>query len=486
MLLIFTVACNNNGNVAVNETSAPVIPSAEVSGGGRTDSTPSGAGSAFNNYAGPVLPLSVVDTMEEIAMSRNVYFDFSGFSRVPNGRFDYGNIKITDKYTLANGSVSDVTARILYPFISDFTKLSGQLPVITLPGAELETGLIAGAYSGGFISWDGTDSVAANPKRVDSWEGYASLLSDGDYVNRAFEEASSLNQSVTVYEFSNARNDSSAPAVAPTLAASFSLDNSKTKVHTYFFNGTESDAGYMRQSFFIPEEWHYHFGLSRYMIVFGDDISDLTIQGYKDGGCRKGEELDGVKADISRYEMEFGDILAIMLEDFMQLYYDGRVADSLYFNKEYIIDPMLIYKAAVDHMFDYGILAHNIAWRYDMGMGLYDFFVDVLALERVFFLVADVVIPAGEDIELKVDMIKPGSFNLPGFGLDNLDTYGYDIMTQIGSGQIPNSLTLWFIGAEYVDILSQNLSFDTKSESSSITVDPNVPHYFLNICRRNT
>ena len=484
-LLASATACNNISNVPEAESAPPELgmqtPEASGSGAGAGEGRQENADGStiFHRYTGPVFTLSVIGETNEVTASRHTTFTFDGSSGIPAGRYDSGDLCITDSYSLTNDTERDVEVRILYPFSGCITDLSKILPVISLDGSEQETNMLVSAYSGSFISWDGTTGIAANPQPINSWEAYVELFSDGRYLERSLEETPNLDQLVTVYEFSNARVNSTEAAVAPTLAASFYLDESKTTVLTYMFNGCEGNDGYMRQSFFIPEEWRFSYGRSFYMLVLGDDIYDMDIQGYKNGGCYEGEELNGVTADVLRYEMSLGDILDVILSDFMEYYYDGHVIvtdDRRYAEP---LDMGVIYKATVDHMRDYGILSDNIAWRYTMGMGFYDFLVDVIALDRVFYLTADITIPAGSTVEITVDMLKPGSYNFYGFGSDDMGVFGYDILTQLNDNLPFTEMTAELIGATSTDIIRQNFGFDPGNGVLDATLDLSVPHYYM-------
>jgi len=339
--------------------------------------------------------------------------------------------------------------------------------------------LKAGVYSGGFMSWDGTESVAANIKPINSWEGYRALLSNGEYLKRALGNIAELNQIVTVYEFVDPRVEYGA-GTAPTLAAEFSLDFDKTKIMTFGFNGADAGNGYIRQSFFVERRGYHQYVPSPYMIVIGDDISNFSIQGYQNGGLQG--KMDGVTADVVRHEATLGSILADLLYKFIPPYYEDNRSSAGYSGE--LPDMIMLYRAAVELLCDYGILSDNVAFRYQYGM-LEEIFMEVLVMDRVFYLTAEIGIPAGGSVELRADMIKPGSFLYPGFGSpEALIVYGYDMLTQLDPSLTFNSLTAGISGTNRIEIVRQNFGFDIRNGISNLTLDSNVPHYYLEVSGR--
>jgi len=452
---------------------------AGAGGAGRQDGS-----TVFMSYAGPIFPLSVLGDSEGISASRSIDFDFNGYG-TPRP-FDssltlyHNDIRVTDSYTLTNDTENDETVRILYPFQSSFSELYRLQPVITVDGNALETGLMAGPYSGGFTgTGSGDDHLALNLMNINSWEGYVALLSDGEYLRRTLGDSRVLDQRVTVYEFSNAWANHDA-AVNPTLAASFHLDYERTTMLSYGFHGADLDweSGFMRQSFSVLREGTPHSGRNYYLIAVGDDIIDLSIQGYINGGCYAGDEMDEVTADVRRFEVVLGEFIERLLDDFLaeqpDMHIDGpqSAANGIYIT--------LMYRAVVEHLCDYGVLSENTAMRYDTGW-LEDIFSETNVIERVFYLTAEIEIPAFGSVELKAEMIKNGSYDFYGAGSGNLGVTGYDMVTTLGSDLAFISMTAGITGAQWVDIVKQNFGFDLENGVTTVTLDMSLPHYFIEV-----
>ena len=446
-------------------------------GGGRADGS-----TTFMSYAGPVFPLSVLGDAEGITATRDITFDFSGFGEWP--RMSGGlalhpsDIRVSDNYILTNNTASDKTARILYPFAGSFSELMRLIPSIAADGIALDAELYAGPYSGGFSGIQGLEDMLVNLRGTNSWDVYEVLLSDGHYLSRALGDVIMPDKTVIVYEFSNLRADFD-KGVAPALAISMDLDYDRTKVMTYMFNGGEWDAqnDFMRLGFFVRREGTYRYSGSHYMIVIGDDVSEMSIQGYQSLAWPDGEEME-ITADVRRFEAAFGDVLALLFNEFMAEYYEFMPVDGPSAGFDY--DMEILLKSALELLLDYGMLADNIAWRYERGM-LDDVFSEVLVIERVFYLAADITIPAGESIAVNVDMVKQGSFDFYGWGSGNEGLYGYDMVTRVGSTLVFQGLTAGLNGAEHIEIIRQNFGFDLANGIVNVTLDINEPHYYMEV-----
>ena len=160
--------------------------------------------------------------------------------------------------------------------------------------------LYAGGYSGGFTGVYGSDNPdgSENILQLDSWEGYKSLMEDGNYQNNAFSPYPELSQQVTVYTFTGFQAPEEYDAA--TQAISFTIDPDKTMIMQYGFNGGEyREDGFRRFSYFVPRPGS---GM-KYKIADcdSDDITDYNLEGYKNGACEAGN--DSVLPSQDRYRI---------------------------------------------------------------------------------------------------------------------------------------------------------------------------------------
>ena len=208
--------------------------------GGSAGGSGHAGGSSFMHYAGPVFPMTLLESNPEISAERDITLDFAPWVPVwvsneeeaasyplesdrqeildnynewypEGGYYRYsGSIIVKDSYILENTSAQNQTVHVLYPFVSSLKDLDNNIPSLTMNGEALGTTLHAGSYAGDFEgAWGGSskelEEGSVNLSYIENWEGYRSLLSDGTYMDRALGDFVNLSDiPVTVYEFSDA------------------------------------------------------------------------------------------------------------------------------------------------------------------------------------------------------------------------------------------------------------------------------------------
>lgn len=350
-------------------------------------------GYVFMSYGGPVFPMTLLEEDETVTSGRHITYNISDGTE---------KAVVTDAYTLTNTSAEDKTVTAVYPFNGDLTDLEVLVPTVTVNGNAVEGEIFAGTYSGGFQGalGDPDSDPGMNLKYVTSWEEYKEVLSDGSYMKNAFSEMRDLDQKVTVYKFTDHKWNEKYDASA--LAISFEYDAEKTSIYTVNINGRGSRDGKAVYDYFVRAAAIHENDV--YLIVFGEDIKDYTIQGYKDGSCDKGKEIDGVSATVTKYETELRNVLREVVEKDSSglLHDDGR--------ETYSIPTELYYRAVCGLMYQYGPFAEETVWRYGDGR-LDDIIYEARTHDRVFYLSFDVTIPAGESIDISARLAKEASFD---------------------------------------------------------------------------
>lgn len=426
-----------------------------------------GESRSFMSYAGPIFPMTLGEEDSDISATRNISYDFS---LANDEDLRVWGSKVTDSYSLHNSSAVDKTITAIYPFVGSFRDLSKRIPSITTNGQEISPTLYAGGYSGGFTSAIEDETGSLNPLKLDSWEGFKTLLQSGEYQASAFEDAPLLTQNVTVYTFT----DFLAPTKefpAATQAISFTIDPKKTKILSFGFNGLEiDDNGFRRYSYFVPNEARAERE-TILMVVIGDDIKDYTLKGYKNGACERGNELEGVSVTIIRTENILSEVLNTMIDNFFKLYDDG---DNLTISKEIFLDSvskfMLSYVMNLDKVID------RYQWeRMD------DIISDMLAFERVFYLEYKIHIPAGDTVTVAASMHKNPSYDYACAGTENAGIQGYDLVTELGSNLNFQEQTAELTNTDLIEIVRQNYGFDIDNDVKRVTLDPSNEHYYLEI-----
>ena len=427
-----------------------------------------GESSIFMSYAGPVFPLTLSEADSKITATRNILYDFV----LPNeGSTRVWGTNVEDSYTLTNSSTEDKTIKALYPFAGSFNELKKNMPTITMNGQEVSPTLFAGGYSGGFTGVHGGKDPdnSHNVLELNSWEAYKSLLEGGDYQSNAFASHPVLSQQVTVYTFS----DFEAPVEydAATQAISFTIDPKKTTILQYGFNGSEIDGeGFRRYSYFVPKGENKSSD-KKLLIVIGDDITEYSLQGYKNGACKKGNELSGVSATVTRSVGVLSDVMDELIGNYFDQYDDGN---SLVVSKEMIIG------AVSEFMAQYGLLSESVRDRYQTGR-IEDIISDTNNVKRIFYLQFEVTIPAGGSVSVIANMHKKPSFDYACVDTDNQGIQGYDMVTQLGSNLSIDALTAELTSTDHIEIVRQNYGFDLSQGVAKVELDPTKERYYLEI-----
>lgn len=434
-------------------------------------------GTTFMSYAGPVFPLATLETHEGLTASRHITWDFAPGTHEDGTPRQWGT-EVTDAYLLTNSTTGDIMAVASYPYAGDLSGLS-QAPILTVDDETISVSVAAGAYAGDFTDANMPEGSSWNLSQPDSWTDYRALLESGTYRAAAYREAPALDIPVVVYEFT----DFQAPHAqhnAATQAIEFTIDPVATTILTYGFNGGswDEETGWQQRSFFVPNGKRLDF-TTKLLVVLGEDISDYTLQGYEDGGCDPGEELDDVSCTVTRTETT----LFAVLDKICRSYLDDRSFVLAPDQQESLqqMEFSLFRNAAAELLTQYGPLAgEHAADRYSDGR-LDELVMETLTVDRVLYLTFEITIPAESTVALQANFYKAPSFDYGCSGSENRDLQGYDLVTQLGSdltftGQIA-SLT----NTEAIEIVNQNMGFDLANGVDTVELSPDAEHYYLEI-----
>lgn len=457
--------------------------------GGRSGQYSSGADGSviFQSYAGPVLPMTLGEENEDITAQRAITLDFAPWVPVWDEELEQeryeDHILVTDAYTLTNAGKEEQSITLLYPFVTSLHSLERDIPALSVDGQELETQLHVGAYAGNFEGagglLDGEEGGSINLDSPESWENYRDLLSDGSYLARALGETPDVSQvPVTVYRFTNPYGPAaSKQAPNPFLRASFDLDYHKTYVLTYGFHGCRYDpeSGAMVQGFSIPEEREPRYGEPYYLLVIGEDIENLTVEGYVTGGVDEDTpKLEGCGVTVERYESDLDTMLREILTRFTQERELSSPSDMQ-------MDFERYYRVVLEQLLAYGGLTSQEASRYSAGW-LEDVASDAEGIQRVCWLEAQVTVPAGGSLTVTAFMKKDGSCDYS-CEQPNEGARGYDLMTTLCSNLACTEQTATLEDRGQIEILWQNFGFDLEAGIKTVKLDTETEHYFL-IVRR--
>lgn len=390
----------------------------------------------FTSYEGPVLPLTAVEGGQELEISRDISLEIDSV------------LHFSDQYTLENPTDEDITFTAAYPFVGSLSELA--VPCAYVDGEAADAQLHCGPYSGWFTSVSADQDQRWNIARAEGFEDYRSLLEDGSYAEMAFVGNYDLSQPVTIYCFETTGTNEQHAA---TIAVSMNL-NSDTTVLTYGFNGwSRDDNGDTTVSYFISEG-----SKLRMMLVLGQDIGDFTLQGYENGACEPGTELDEISAEWTRQETTLGEALMAIA------------------GEHQVYDQELFTEALADMLLNYGALADHPAERYTDGY--MDMLVnDTKSVDRVFYQTVEVTVPAGGSVTLTFEGEKEPSFNY--YDTGDVTLRGYELATTLGSSLSFVRQTALLETARDLVVEQDDFGFDLDADSSEVTLDVNRDRYGL-------
>lgn len=461
-------------------------------------------GTSYMSYAGPVFPLSSTSDVNGIEVTRHTNWDFSPYKSnltteqmhtdIPENTetYTYDRYKtesiVTDQYVLTNPTDTDITLSLIYPFAAKFSDSLDVMPEIIVNGTTIETKFLAGKFSGSFTpAWGSDESEEQlNLENITNWNAYKALLSDDLYFSEAQKEFPSLDIPVTVYEYANLTYSGDKENVYPTLCIQFKYDTTKTTLTGWGWNGAswnDDGTGYYSCSrVYTPGGNEIDKGATAYLIVIDEDIETPKIQGYRDGGCDKGEEIEGITNDFKKYSTTLKDFILnvcfVEFDDTSEYIYGSADSEDSTLLNLLTKDMALGYIAQL--MYDDGILSGDCIERYVSGW-LENYVYDYPQMSRVMYQIFDVTIPAGDRITVDATMVKEASIDFVG---KNKHRNGYDMVTTLASPFTFTKQTASLTNFEDIVILDQNFGFDLENGITEVELDIKEEHYWMDVYKK--
>ena len=104
-------------------------------------------------------------------------------------------------------------------------------------------------------------------------------------------------------------------------------------------------------------------------------------------------------------------------------------------------------------------------------------------MDRVFYLEAQVAIPAGGSVTVEARLVKPPSYDFYCAHTENRGVCGYDMTTRLGSNLEFTAQTAAAVNTQAVEIVRQNYGFDWDNGVNAVALDLGVEHYYLEVRR---
>jgi len=208
--------------------------------------------------------------------------------------------------------------------------------------------------------------------------------------------------------------------------------------------------------------------------VVGEDVKNMSHQIHVTGGWDDDPTAEG-GVTITRFET---DLTSALHEAARPMYesYRERVEESGCLD----VDYEAWFELLCRYLTAYGPLAGEGAERYDGGM-LES--LDFENVERVFYLEAEVAVPSDKPISLTASMAKAASFDFHCANTENRGISGYDMVTELGSNLACKEQTATLLDHGQIKIIRQNFGFDLENGMNTVSLDPAVEHYYLEVKR---
>lgn len=444
----------------------------------------------FMSYAGPVFPLILRNDQQNeespLIAAREIQYAY----RKGNQK----GMEVTDTYEITNLSAADVQVTAYYPYQGTLQEYGRLRPSLQIEGEKQQTQTYAGASCGGTLGALCADCTRHKvyDGEIEGWQAYQELLADGQYFEQAIEKHAALDTPLTVYEFF----DYQAPLTAypaATLAISFLLDETKSQVVTYGFEGYawEEESQKQQYSFFVPQEKE-----KKLLLVWGEDLKDYELTGYQDGGCEETEKLSQVTCRVRRLKMTVGEVLAEVLPEFFDRYlpqedFDWPAAvDEDGFNpggasnasqENLSGEQRRLCEGEIQKMLS--ILAEHFA-RGDaepQKVRFEDLILDAFCRERVMYECFSLTIPAGETVRVSAKLFKEPSFDFDCANTQQEGILAYDLVTGLGSDLCFSKVTAELTDSDSFELVDQNFGFDLQRGVTRVELSLQQEHYYLKL-----
>ena len=183
-----------------------------------------------------------------------------------------------------------------------------------------------------------------------------------------------------------------------------------------------------------------------------------------------------VNSDVFNYEVERTECTLGEIID--------KLYDQFYIESDQTIRSTLpketCLKLLAEMMQDEALWKNLMEHRY-AGGHLEMAFSDLKVMDRIMYVSFKASIPANGKTSIKAEMYKSSSSYYP-YG--NMNTTGYDMVTQTGSNLSFTKQTASVSDTEYVKIVRQDFGFDIQNGVDSVELDPNIPHYYIEVSRK--
>ena len=398
-------------------------------------------------YEGPVMPLTSTSETD-IEVKRNVNFDFAAYDNIEHIDFiKNGYAVITDSYELINPNDSVASIELAYGFNGQFVDSKDQIPLVRVDERIVAPTLYATVDEKSIING------------AISWDAYNKVMQEHDYLTEAMTSPVSETTPITVYHLFDIELDPEHPA--GDIFIDVGYDREKNTVvwardYDVFFSKTKQHQEHLFVNISKGDVWIY---------VIGDELSNINVGANIGYELSEKSFLDGLTYNIETYpstlELAIGDYAREY--DFWVTNNDGYENAGILTN-ELLIDGALKRLTCTDKYHNTNEV-HRLA----------ELFESTVINERMLYWVFTIE-------------VKPQSSTIITFTYQHeasegsvKNQSGFDIATTLNSTLNITEQTVSVSNCESIRIVNQNLGLDLDAGVLSISVDPNIDRYYLDI-----
>ena len=380
----------------------------------------------YHAYQGPIFSLTAVSDTAGIVVERDVELDFSSYENTVPGESmvpfnESRKVHVEDGYVLTNTTAEDITLEVVYPFVGALSDKKEWVPEVWVNDALTDTKIALGRPVDECVEEYKMESeeaaTALNAKlNVEMFEWIAS---DEDYMQTALTGAPNADDGVIVYKFKNLGYDgANEKVVGPNLKVSY-VENENADVLPANWQSMRNDEtdGVRVQiiEFDLPLPGEEGYGRDGYLVVLGEDISDVTMNCY---ASATGALLEDAQIEMERYESTLEEVAR-------EIFAGGYEVDGADEQVATVLSEEEIFAGFLN-----GVCARrDIVQSQEMG-----YYADIDSVwyslyesQQVMYAVFEVTVPAGEKIEVRAAYEKQAGH---GVYEEDEDLDRYDILSK--------------------------------------------------------
>lgn len=398
-------------------------------------------------YEGPVMPL--ISTSEtNIEVKRTVNFDFAAYETIEH--FDFiknGYAVVTDSYELQNPSDSAESITLAYGFKGQFIDSKDQIPVVRVDNEIIAPTLYAAVDEKSVING------------AMSWDAYNKAMHEHDYLAEAIASPIYESTSVTAYHIFDIEFDHDLPVGDIFIDVGYDRERDTVVwVRDYdVFFGTSKQ-----------EQEHLFFHINKgdvWIYVVGDELSNINIGANAGYELSEKSFLDGLSYNIEIYPSTLEKAISDYVHE-----YDFWIANGDGYENAGILTDELLFDGALKRLACTDKY-HNTSNVHRLA----ELFENTVINERMLYWVFTIeVMPQSSTIisftyqhEASEGSVKNQS--------------GFDIATTLNSALNITAQTFSVSNCNSIQIVNQNLGLDMDAGVLSVSLDPNMGHYYLDI-----